>query len=108
MEEILPPRPLNDDEVDVIKQSEGIENFECVYERDGCVSFIVITEDTGLSYQWNFFESEWDTVVLGDGDFDKQKLYIEHVEAVAPLVERMFEIDVEEGKTWPYMENLSV
>lgn len=103
MLEALPPRPLNDDEVAEIEES--VAKFEDVYRRNGCISFIVGTEDGYVGYQYNMFDREWVESLVEENteDMTWDEIILEHERAVDGVIEELYELDMRKGNEFPYM-----
>lgn len=105
MLDLLPSRPLTEDEEETIKQD--VERYECMYERDGCMSFVVSVGDGAIGYQYDVFEGEWvETVIARSGEFDFSSVAIKHASEVKPFLQELYEFDLQNGKDYAYMSDV--
>jgi hypothetical protein len=103
MLDILPPRELNEGEIEKI--SGAVDEFVNVYERDGCISFIAAAGDDGaVGYQWVLFKDKWVETVVAEPPYDMDTLIDDHIEKVSEVMRQMELIDQRKGNEYPYME----
>jgi hypothetical protein len=103
MLDILPPRPLTDAEIDDIK--DAVDEFVNMWERDGCVSFIVHLEDeeAAVGYQYLPLKTKWIIIVEEEGDVNFTEAVTRHRIESGKVMAEMKKLDMRKNREYEYM-----